>query len=174
MKQRNLFVKVALQAVIAAAIVTNVSAQIADSRPQQGDMAVGINLVTGAGDHYINAGVGGMFRYYALAQLRGEGSFTYFLKKDSETLWDVSINAHYLLPAGGNVTVYPLAGASILGSSKGRGVGDIFSASYAAINLGAGVDFSLTDNFFFNVEAKYKITDYWNRLLFSAGVIYKF
>lgn len=174
MKQRNLFNKVALQAVIAAAIVTNVSAQIADSRPQQGDMAVGMHLVTGVGDHYINAGAGGLFRYNALAQLRGEGSFTYFLKKDDITLWDVSIIAHYLLPVSGSVTVYPLAGASILGNSKGRGTGDVFSASYAAINLGAGVDFSLTDDFFFNVEAKYKITDYWNRLLFSAGVIYRF
>jgi hypothetical protein len=65
--------------------------------------------------------------------------FTYFLKKDNLTMWDLSANAHWLFPIADKVTVYPLAGLGILnyGSSYGG-----YSASSAdiAFNLGGGVD----------------------------------
>ncbi|GHT08001.1 hypothetical protein FACS189426_02580 [Bacteroidia bacterium] len=69
--------------------------------------------------------------YYSFMQsLRKlEGSFTYFLPKKqgvsglaetSVSMWDLSVNAHYLFSVADKISVYPLADLGILGFiSKG-------------------------------------------------------
>jgi outer membrane protein X len=151
----------------------NVSAQ------EKGDMAAGANLVFGSGNSLSNIGVGAKFQYNVTDPLRLEGAFNYFLKKNYVTMWDFSVNGHWLFPVGDKLTVYPLAGLGILNSGSsvniGYGLGKVSaSSSYFAINLGGGLDYKLTDKLTGNVELKYKIADLWDRLLLSAGVNYKF
>jgi outer membrane protein X len=133
-------------AIVAIALVTM---SVAGGAQEKGDMAAGGNLVLGSGDSFTNYGIGAKFQYNVTDPLRLEGAFTYFLKKDYVTMWDLSVNGHWLFPVGN-------------------------SASYFAFNLGGGLDYKLTDKLTGNVELKYKIADIWDRLLLSAGVAYRF
>jgi outer membrane protein X len=164
---KSIFRKVAVMAIALVTMSVAVNAQ------EKGDMAAGGNLVLGSGDSFTNYGIGAKFQYNVTNPLRLEGSFTYFLKKDNLTMWDLSANAHWLFPVAGKVTVYPLAGLGILnyGSSYG---GYSASSSDIAFNLGGGIDYKLTDKLVLNAELKYKISDQWDRLLLSAGLAYKF
>lgn len=137
---------------------------------EKGEIAVGGNLVLGSGDSYTNYGIGAKFQYNVINRLRLEPSFTYFLKKDNLSMWDLSVNAHYLFPVAEKIAVYPLAGLSILGLNPEYGDSD----TEIGLNLGGGADYQLTDKLFLNLELKYKIHDNWDRFLVSVGVGYKF
>jgi outer membrane protein X len=160
------------KAAIAAIAVLTMSAAV--QAQEKGDKAVGGNLVLGSGDHLTNVGIGPKFQYNVTNPLRLEGSFTYFLKKDYTTMWDLSVNGHWLFPIDDQITLYPLAGLGILnyGYDFDRGLSD--SQSDIALNLGGGIVYKLTDKLILNAELKYKISDQWDRLLLSAGLAYKF
>jgi len=141
-------------------------------------MSVGGNLVFGTGDSYTNIGIGADFRYQFLDKVRGSAELTYFFPKDYVSMVDFSVNAHYLFPITGQITVYPLAGLGILQSTVDYG--DVFGVSASsshsdvAFNIGGGADYYFTDKLIFNAELKYKISDTWDRALLSLGVKYKF
>jgi outer membrane protein X len=158
---------------VAIVTIALVSMSVAVNAQEKGGMAAGGNLILGSGDSFTNYGIGAKFQYNVTNPLRLEGSFTYFLKKDYLTMWDLSVNAHWLFPVADKITVYPLAGLGILnyGSSYG---GYSASSSDIAFNLGGGIDYKLTDKLVLNAELKYKISDQWDRLLLSAGLAYKF
>lgn len=169
------FTKMAMFAILMCAVGVTSYAQ------NKGDMAVGGNLVLGSGGHFTNYGIGAKFQYNVTIPIRLEGSFTYFPKKDYFTMWDLSVNAHYLFPLSGNIKAYPLAGLGLLNRGYDFGLGKIgygtaFSGSdtYIALNLGGGIDCDLTDSLTLNFELKYKICDSGDRLLVSAGLAYKF
>jgi outer membrane protein X len=182
--KKSIFKKVAI---VAIAVLTMNVAALAQ---EKGDMAVGANLAMGTGNGITNFGLGAKFQYNVLDPLRLDGSFTYFLPKTEgagfaeakTSMWDFSVNAHWLLPLGGSLTVYPLAGLGILGVSSsveadlgGFGSYDASaSASEFGFNLGGGIDFKLTEKLILNAEVKYKICGTWSRLLISAGLAYKF
>jgi outer membrane protein X len=179
--------KAAMVLVVATASVMNVSAQ------EKGDMAAGLNAAVGMGDELTNFGIGAKFQYNILDPLRLEGSFTYFLPKTwgagfaeaKLSMWDFSVNAHYLFPMSESLAVYPLAGVGMLGTSSSvevdfggygglREYGSSVSTSEFGFNLGGGLDFRLTEQFILNAEVKYKICGTWSRLMLSAGVAYRF
>jgi outer membrane protein X len=157
------------KAAIAAIAVTMSMAAVAQ---QKGDKAAGGNLVFGSGNSYSNIGIGAKFQYSVTDPIRLEGSFTYFLEKDYVSMWDLSVNGHYLFPVADKVTVYPLAGLGILGTKVDFGFGSS-SDSNLGVNLGGGADFKLSDRVILNAELKYKTGDVWDRLLLSAGVAFK-
>ena len=161
--------------VIIAALTFSISA----GAQEKGDMAAGGNFVLGAGDSHTNFGLGAKFQYNVITPLRLEGSFTYFFKKNFISMWDVSVNAHYLFHVADKITVYPLLGIGILGTKVDfgdeiYGFGGSASASNFGANLGGGIDYRLTDKLILNSELKYKVGGDWNRLLWSVGVAYKF
>ena len=144
---------------------------------RKGDLAIGANLAlsTGksSGNNYTNIGIGAKLQYNITDPIRLDGSFTYFLEKDFVSMWDLSVNAHYLLPVAEFISVYPLAGLGVFGTKIDYGSTPITSSDLC-INLGVGVDFKLTDQLVFNAELKSKIVNNWNRLMLSAGIVYKF
>jgi outer membrane protein X len=176
MKMKSIFKKVAI---VAIALVTM---SVAAGAQEKSDMAAGGNLVLGLGDSFTNIGIGAKFQYNVTNPLRLEGSFTYFLKKDNLTMWDLSVNAHWLFPVADKITVYPLVGLGILNYGYDYSIdlgeygsyGDSGSTSDIAFNLGGGIDYKLTDKLVLNAELKYKISDQWDRLLLSVGLAYKF
>jgi outer membrane protein X len=168
-------------AIIAIAVVTmcvSVTAQ------QKGDMAAGGFIAIGMGDELTNVGIGGKFQYNVIDPLRLEGSLTFFLPKDMGfsskfSMWDISVNGHYLIPVADQITVYPLAGLGILGVKSSVDLGSLggkqtHSDSDVCVNIGGGVDFKLTDQIYLNGEMKYKIVKNWNRFIISAGIAFKF
>jgi outer membrane protein X len=181
---KNIF-KTAIVVIALALTVGTVNAQ------SKGDMAAGANVVLGTGDGLSNFGIGAKFQYNILDPLRLEGSFTYFMPKDygysllaeaKLNMWDISVNAHWLFPVADKITVYPLAGLGIVGTSYKASVdmgewgsyGGSASDSDFGLNLGGGVDFKISQAVALNVEAKYKIGGSWSRLIVSAGVAFQF
>ena len=165
---RNILRKAAIAAIAMVTMSMAVNAQV------KGDKAVGGNLVLGSGDSYSNIGIGAKFQYNVTDPVRLEGSFTYFLEKDYVSMWDLSVNGHYLFPVSDQITVYPLAGLGILGSKASFGGFGSASHSEIGLNLGGGCDYHLNDKVILNAELKYKAGDTWNRLLLSAGVAFLF
>ena len=144
---------------------------------QAGDKAVGAQLVFGSETNSIGVGVKG--QYYFTDQLRGEGSFDYFLKNKGISMWDINANVHYLFDVANKVKVYPLAGLgytnwsykyeypghSVIEGSDGR----------LAINLGGGAEYELTKDLSVNAELKYQIvSNNYSQLVLGVGVAYKF
>ena len=165
-------------AIVAIAVVTM---SLAVNAQEQGDMAVGANLVLGYNSDFTDFGVGGKFLYNVSDAIRLEGAVTFFLPKDyfgvKLSFWDLSVNGHYLLPVSDKFTLYPLVGLGIQGwklkvSESGISVSD--TGSDLCFNLGGGFDYKLTDQLFLNCELKYRIVEDWNRLVISAGITYKF
>ena len=144
---------------------------------QAGDKAVGAQLVFGSETNSIGFGVKG--QYYFTDQIRGEGSFDYFLKNKRISMWDINANVHYLFDVANKVKVYPLAGLgytnwsykyeypghSVIEGSDGR----------LAINLGGGAEYELTKDLSVNAELKYQIvSNNYSQLVLGVGVAYKF
>jgi outer membrane protein X len=186
--------KTAMMLVVATAFAMNVSAQ------EKGDMAAGLGVVLGTGNDLTNFGIGAKFQYNVTNPLRLEGSFSYFFpKKEGEgdfevstSMWDLSVNAHYLFSMSERLTFYPLAGLGILGVTSSSeinvpgievpGLGEYggysdsvsASASQFGINLGGGEDFKLSEKLVLNGQLKYMIAGNWSRLIISAGLAYRF
>ncbi|MDR1593473.1 MAG: porin family protein [Prevotellaceae bacterium] len=170
----------------AITIIAALTMSVAANAQEQGDFAVGANLSVGMGDDITNFGLGPKIQYNILKPLRAEGSFTYFLPKDELSMWDASLNLHYLIPVKENLAVYPIVGVGLLGMKEkwedeelyDEGLDDEGSGSEsyseAGCNLGGGIDLKLTDKLIFTGEVKYRIGNGWNRLILSAGVTYRF
>lgn len=87
---------------------------------QKGQMAAGVNLDLGFGypGSYSNIGIGAKFQYSFTDHIRIEPAFTYYLKKDLISMWDLMANVHYVFPmANDKLNLYPLAG---LGGTGGE------------------------------------------------------
>jgi len=172
--RRNVVVAICL---IAMSISVSAHAQV------KGDMAVGGDLVIGMGDDWTNFGIGPKFQYNVTDPIRLEGYFTYFFEKDYLSQWDFSVNAHWLFPIDKQITVYPLAGLGLLGSTVeipsytipyyGTVGGGSESDTDFGINIGGGADYQLTDKLVLNGELKFKIAGDWDRFMISAGLAYK-
>ena len=140
---------------------------------QQGYKAAGINLNYGMHSDVKNFGIGAKFQYGFLQNLRAEASFNYYFEKDHVTDIEIDLNAHYLLPVGGNVVVYPLAGIAWLNKSMSYG-GYSKSESRIGLNLGCGIEYPIANNIKVNAEAKYELISDFNRPVFSIGAAYAF
>jgi outer membrane protein X len=176
--------KVSLLKRVAVIVIALVSMSVTAQAQDKGDIAVGVNAVLGSGESYTNFGIGAKLQYNIIKPIRLEGAFNYYPEKDLFSLWDLGLNVHYLIPVGEKLVFYPLAGVGVLGfkaniptvdlGELGSVGGGSVSDSQVAYNVGAGVDFKLTEKLFLNLEAKYKISDGWNRFLVSAGAGFRF
>ena len=155
---------------------------------QKGEMAFGANLSYGT--EIKNLGVGVKGQYGITDAIRAEAAFDYFLKKDGLSMWDVNLNVHYLIPITEKFKVYPLAGVvftnwesdfSVDVENEGFGTntddaddnGSTTTRKFGA-DLGAGLQYDLTDKLSLNVEGKYQLISDFNQMVFSVGVAYKF
>ena len=158
---------------------TNVSAQ------HQGDMAWGANLQV-AGDATTLVGIGGTFQYHITDPIRLEGSLSLFLPNRQTTgliettlnMWNLSVNGHFLLPLTENVTFYPLLGLGIANISATRTGGfwgtTTASQNYLGLNIGAGIDFRISESTVINFEPRYLVTSAGNIHSVRIGVSFEF
>ncbi len=149
---------------------TTVSAQT------EGQMAAGVNFAIGTGDDYTNYGLGAKFQYTVVDNLRLEPSFTYFFEKDNENIsyWDVDFVAHYLFNLTNGVYFYPLVGFGVFGWNYDSSLGSDNDSKFIG-NVGAGLDFTLTQNVTFGADYKYKWgSDNFDRSVFSLGLTFAF
>ncbi len=143
---------------------------------QQGQMAAGVNVDMGFGypGSYSNVGIGAKFQYSITDNIRIEPAFTYFLKKDYISMWDLMANVHYVLPmAGDKLNIYPLAGLGVLGVKAGEGKYSVSSTNFG-INLGGGAEYKITEKIALGAEIKYQIVSDYNHLVIQIGATYSF
>ncbi len=134
----------------------------------KGDFAVGANVVYGSGIE--NVGLGARVQYTVFDNFRTETSFNYFFKNDGVDMWDVNLNAHYLFGlASDKLYLYPIAGVSFA-----RTTSDFGNDSAFGLNLGAGAEYRLTDQFGLSLEYRHSIMEDIDQGVFSLGVNYKF
>ena len=143
---------------------------------QAGDKALGAQLVFGSETNSIGVGVKG--QYYFTDQIRGEGSFDYFLKNKGISMWDINANVHYLFDVADKFKVYPLAGLGYTNWSYKLEYDNVTLAKGTdgrlAVNLGGGAEDELTKDLSVNAELKYQIISHYNQLVLGVGVAYKF
>ncbi len=148
------------------------------SGQSKGDMAIGGGLAYGTSDGFSNFGIGAKFQYNFSDKLRVEPSFTYFLKKDYITMWDLSANLHYLFPVSDQFSVYPLAGLAFVGIKATVDMGEYGSASASeselGFNLGGGAQYWISETLALNLDIKYQIVSNMDRPVFGIGCVYKF
>lgn len=171
---------------------------------EAGDIAVGANIMftpgwvkesRGADEPKSNSGgFGAKFQYNITTPIRVEGAFTFIPSSDRLGMWDLFVNAHYLIPVMRKLNVYPIAG---LGLMKYKSEGGYFMLDDAVIldtkvegnytifgvNIGGGVEYKLSRKVSLQGELRYIIgfdntifSDYYktNRFMISIGTAYKF
>jgi opacity protein-like surface antigen len=115
------------------------------------------------------------------------------------SMFDASLNGHYLFRLSDKFSFYPLVGLGILNSKLKEGSGgddddfgdwgayadydddadygddaDGLSDTDFGFNVGAGFDLKLSEKLLLNVQAKYMLAGDWGRLIPSVGITYKF
>jgi outer membrane protein X len=174
---------------------------------QKGDFAVGVNVgyapVVESGANLSNIGIGAKAQYNVTNPLRLEVGANYWLKSKEINMFDLAVNAHYLIPITEKIKVYPLVGigyfhigggaseASTYEDSRASWFDDIdnddddddisdydgkssSSNSKILCNIGVGAEYALTPNLSVGVEVKYQYVKDCSRLPISIGLTYKF
>ena len=146
-----------------------------------GDWAVGLNINQGTPNPVFNAGLGGKIQFYASRAFRLEASFNGFFKHKGVAYWDTNLNAHLVLYMKKRFSIYPLLGATVMyGHYIDHGLG-------FGINIGAGLQYDITENLYAMLEPYYKYSskssldtvnnDYQvghSRINISLGIAYRF
>ena len=180
---------------------------------QKGKSEVGINFdiapTFSTEPASVNLGLGAKYRYGISNKFRLDANFTYFfnslteLDPDTEyeydrvSMFDISVNVHYLLKLNEKMTFYPLVGLGFIkvspnwdfeSESSGYGYLDDMKDDYdqrraekegpnqnnLVFNIGAGFEYALTPHLNLNAELKFPISVDINPLPISIGVCYKF
>lgn len=133
----------------------------------------GINVLYGTEIKNVGFGVKG--QYYATEAIRVEANVAYFMKKDDVSMLDLHVAGHYLIPVASNMAIYPLVGVGITNWMYGGALKSMVdNKTKFTINLGAGYQIDVAEDFALNLEAKYQIINNYNQAVFGVGAVYKF
>ena len=145
---------------------------IAASAQIQGDITAGGHVSYAS--KIKTVGIGVDIQYNLTDQIRGEASWTYYLKRHNSTTNTVDANLHYLFNVGTDkLYVYPLAGLNYAITTTDLQEGRSHSDGELGINLGGGIQYELKDNLDLKAEVKYTVGDF-NPVIIGAGVVYHF
>jgi len=172
---KSFYIKLAIIAFAAITMKVTAAAQGEDNK------SAGVNMVIGSQRNII--GVGAKYRYNINKAFRVESSFNYLYNNNILNKWDLFENAHLLIPVHNQLRIYPLAGLGILQKRKNNYpvIEDEWSnydesdySIFWAFNLGAGIDYRITDKLIINLELIQKSSDNINYTYLSTGIIYRF
>lgn len=128
--------------------------------------AVGVHLNYGTKIESFSLGV--KFQQNITNEIRLEPSMNYYFANKGIDMLDVNFNVHYLFPMASNIRLYPLVGLTFerwdVGKIKNR----------LGVNMGAGAEFDIADNWMMNFELKQKLVKKYNQSVFSVGLSYMF
>jgi hypothetical protein len=139
----------------------------------QNEIQVGGSL--GYSTRIASVGIGIDGVYHINDKISAAGNFTYYFEKDLVSWMTIDANVHYNLTELENSKVYGLAGLDILIGSVNIDMGIMgnYSSSFTdvGLNLGAGINHTLTDKISLLGEAKFVLIagTYIN---VRAGILY--
>ena len=140
----------------------------AQAQVNQGETAVGVNLVYGS--EIESLGLGARFQYGIIDNLRGEVGFNYFFEHNHVNWSDVNINAHYLVNLSNNqFYIYPLAGLNYSMTKAGE-----IESNHIGLNLGAGAEYEFDEHWGANIEYRHTIIRKVDQGVIGFGLNYKF
>lgn len=134
----------------------------------KGTAAIGADLLYGT--EVERAGLGIKMQYNVSDPIRLEADWQCYFRDRGYTFWTVNLNAQYLISLAPAWKFYPLAGLGVC--YCGWQHGD--SSSKVGFNIGAGLQYDLTDNLFAAIEAKYQYFSHWDQGIFGIGIGYRF
>lgn len=159
---------------------------------QQGQKAVGINLGVAPclEDHVslTNFGLGAKFQYNFTDPVRVEGAMDYWFESKGASMFDIAVNAHYLVNIGeSGFRIYPLVGIGyanigvdtyVIDGDSWDDYLDIHSKTCHynrfLFNLGIGGEFNITDHLTLGAELKYQYINDFSRFPITVGLSYRF
>lgn len=155
----------------------------ANAQAEKGDFAVGANIVYGSGIK--NMGVGARVQYNPLNSVRTEFGMNYFFQKDYVNMWDMNLNAEYLIGLFEHkVYLYPIVGLSFAkqsfdyeGFMKDHGMEPDkkkFDDKAFGLNLGAGAEYRFNEHVGFTLEYRHSIMKDIDQGVIGIGANYKF
>lgn len=109
-------------------------------------------------------------RYGIANNIRLAPDVMFLFPKHKTVGLDVNVNAHYVFPLEGNLSIYPLAGLAMM---NGRYTGDLpdgvgKGSTNWGFNLGGGFEYQLSGSSFLNLEMKYTFSD-WDHFTVGFG-----
>lgn len=141
----------------------------AQSEVDKGQAAVGTQLVYGS--NIESLGLGARFMYNPINHLRAEAGFNVYFKRDHQSMFDVNLNAHYLIGVyQEKLYLYPIAGLCF--ASTHSDVIEDFNRF--GLNLGAGAEYLVSERVGLTLEYRHTIMKTIDQGVFSIGANYKF
>ena len=145
---------------------------------EEGDKWAGVNLSYGINNKFKNFGVGGKLQYEVKQNLRLEAAANYFFKRSvsdeygdyGASMWDVNVNAQYLIHVADKMNVYPIIGPSVM-TYKTDGLTGFHTRF--GVNIGAGWEYELNDEIKVNFDFKYQYLKDIDRPVFAIGASYR-
>ena len=159
---------------------------------KKGETTFGVNMAYGI--KVPNVGMELEMHYGILDDIRLEASFDYLFRNKAINMWDLNLNAHYVIPVSKHVGLYPLVGFAYTNwgvkanwSVEDKEIADKIEdmglltegkvsghTGKIGANLGVGADYNLSEKLALNLEAKYQLLSDLSQVVFSCGVTYKF
>ena len=157
----------------------------ASAQADKGNFAVGANVVYGS--WIKNAGVGLRFQYTPINNVRAELGMNYFFQKDYVNMWDLNLNAEYLIGLFEHkLYLYPIVGLSYAqANADNKKLNkdfehlleeeiEIESDKAFGLNLGAGIEYRLTERVGVTLEYRHSIMKDIDQGVVGIGANYKF
>ncbi len=119
-------------------------------------------------------GVGAHLHYYYTNQLRFAPSFTYYLPRKGNKMWEIDADAHYMVPVSWLFSFYPVAGLNYSNrhvTSKASDVGLQDRTTHRiGANLGAGIQYDFGYKTRISFEYKHQFIKDFSQSSFMVGI----
>lgn len=141
----------------------------------QYERTVGMGTHAGYGTEVKSLGGGVHFHYYHTNNLRFAPSFTYYLPRNGNSMWEVDADAQYVVPISWLFSFYPIAGLNYsnwnFDASKvsGSGLYD-WTKHRMGLNLGLGIQYDFGYKTRISFEYKYQLIKDFSQSSFMAGI----
>lgn len=136
---------------------------------------VGLGVHAGYSNKAKNVGAGIHLHYYHTNQLRFAPSFTHYLPKKGNSMWEADADAHYIVPLSWLFSFYPVAGLNYsnrkFDASKTNDTGlQDWTKHRIGANLGLGIQYDFGYKTRISVEYKYRFIKDFSQSSFTAGI----
>lgn len=135
---------------------------------------MGFGAHAGYGNEIKSMGVGAHLHYYYTNQLRFAPSFTYYLPRKGNKMWEIDADAHYMVPVSWLFSFYPVAGLNYSNrhvTSKASDVGLQDRTTHRiGANLGAGIQYDFGYKTRISFEYKHQFIKDFSQSSFMVGI----
>lgn len=139
----------------------------------EGTVGLGAHIGYGSTVKSVSAGV--HMHYYHTNRARLAPSFTYYIPRKGNTVWQIDADAHYVLPVSWLFSVYPIAGINYsnfkydVSNTSAIGENGWFKQRVGA-NLGLGAQYDFGYKLRLSVEYKYQFIRNFSQSTVTAGI----